>query len=108
MMRCEGKLTQGMIVVRCRAVWVAVLVLGQILALPVALEAAASLTVSTLRGGLTLDLGGLDAHRASTHEEVTIKMSTSPASQYHLVSEVSSPLINEAGTELDPLRIMVE
>ncbi|MDP3722310.1 MAG: hypothetical protein Q8R91_02285 [Candidatus Omnitrophota bacterium] len=75
---------------------------------PMALAASLTLSVSSLRGGSTIDLGRLGAHQRTTHEEVTIELAGAAGTSYRLLQSLSSPLRNEAGTVLEPSRVMLE
>ena len=71
-------------------------------------EADVALTVSGLRGGLTIDLGQLDGTRRTTQEEVTIQVSNTASAQYQLLQFLSSPLVSERGATIDPAAITLE
>ena len=89
-----------------RAIWVIVIALWHVGGLPL-VQAAPTLSVSSLRGGSTSDLGELTATRRSSHEEVTVVAANTTA-QYRVMSELSRPLINERGVVLDLSLIMME
>lgn len=67
-----------------------------------------TLTISSLRGGSTIDLGELSESRRRDHEEVTINISATPAAQYRLESVLSSPLVNERGQTLPPSAVHLQ
>jgi len=92
-----------------RAWWLVVSVGCHLMGLPLEAHAAVSLSLSGLRGGsATIDLGDVDLARRVTQEEVTVQMTSTAAEQYRLTQVVSSPLINEQGTVLDPSTILHE
>jgi len=77
-------------------------------ALPQA-HATVSLSFSSLRGGSAeIDLGDVGPDRGVAHDEVTVQMTSAAAEQYRLTQVVSSPLINERGTMLDPSALVQE
>ena len=94
---------------RVRVWWLVVSVCCQMIGRSHEARAAVSLSLSSLRGGsATIDLGDVDLARRTTHDEVTVQMTSTAAEQYRLAQVISSPLINEQGTTLDPSTVLQE
>ncbi|HEX9779765.1 MAG TPA: hypothetical protein VGB20_00965 [bacterium] len=68
----------------------------------------AAISVNSVRGGRTIDLGTVTSQRGGAYDEVVLGLSVSPASQYRLTQFLSRPLINESGVQLDSSALMLE